>query len=99
MSAQAGEQGVDVDVSVEGDGETTIEGDAEQLKTCFSNLMINAIQAMPEGGALNVSLRPSDAELTIEFTDTGSGIAPRTSSKSLNRTIRPKRRGLVSGFR
>jgi signal transduction histidine kinase len=38
--------------------------------------MINAIQAMPDGGSLNVSLRPNNSRLEIEFADTGVGIAP-----------------------
>jgi len=61
---------------VEGEGDTTLNADGEQLKTCFSNLMINALQAMPNGGALGVTLRPEPSQLVIEFTDTGHGIPP-----------------------
>ena len=75
LSAQAGEQGVEITVVVDGEGETTLHGDAEQLKTCFSNLMINAIQAMPDGGKLSVTLMPGESELRIEVADTGPGIA------------------------
>jgi signal transduction histidine kinase len=36
--------------------------------------MINAIQAMPGGGELNISLRPDNGFLEIKFADTGVGI-------------------------
>lgn len=75
ISAQAAEQDVSVEVTTEPHGETTILADGEQLKTCFSNLMINAIQAMPAGGNLRVTLRPAADALAIEFADTGPGIA------------------------
>ena len=76
LTAQATEQVVAIEVAVEGDGTTTIQGDPEQLKTCFSNLMINAIQAMPAGGKLTVTLRPSEEEMKIDVADTGAGIPP-----------------------
>ncbi len=74
VSAQAHEQGVSIDIHTEPVESASIQGDAEQLKTCFSNLMINAIQAMPGGGSLRVTLKPAEQDLVIEFEDTGSGI-------------------------
>jgi signal transduction histidine kinase len=54
-----------------------IRADAEQLKGVFTNIMKNAIQAMPHGGTLNVSGKtiPADHIVRIEFVDTGIGIA------------------------
>ena len=76
IHTQAEQQGVKVGIEQNYNGNTKLRGDAEQIKTCFSNLMINAIQAMPAGGRLNVSLRPNNSRLEIEFADTGAGIAP-----------------------
>jgi signal transduction histidine kinase len=52
--------------------------DADQLQQVFLNLLLNARDAMPEGGELLVRTRhaPLDAEVTIEFADSGTGIAP-----------------------
>lgn len=55
--------------------DTHLQADAEQLKTCFSNLAINAIQAMPNGGRLTITLYPHRSNVEIEFADTGHGIA------------------------
>lgn len=76
VNTQAEQQGVRVGIGQNYNGSTKLRADAEQIKTCFSNLMINAIQAMPDGGSLNVSLRPNNSRLEIEFADTGVGIAP-----------------------
>jgi two-component system sensor histidine kinase HydH len=64
------------------EGLPTVRADAEQLRQVFLNLAINAVQAMPAGGRLQVStsLRRSTrrgaaaAFLEVRFRDNGSGI-------------------------
>ncbi|MDT7604852.1 MAG: two-component system, NtrC family, sensor kinase [Acidobacteriota bacterium] len=55
-----------------------ISADADQLQQVFLNLLLNARDAMPEGGDLKVSTHydARSAEITIEIGDTGAGIAP-----------------------
>ncbi len=59
-----------------------IEADPDQLPQVFSNLILNAIQAMPEGGRLVVALREGKKienvvqSVQIEVSDTGHGINP-----------------------
>jgi signal transduction histidine kinase len=60
--------------------------DSAQMKTCFLNILTNAIQAMPLGGQIHVSAAitktPEGAEfLQLHFTDTGPGIPPGTREK------------------
>jgi len=52
------------------------QGDPNQMRQIFWNLARNAIQAMPQGGKLNVSLqaRPN-RDVTIAFSDTGQGMS------------------------
>jgi two-component system NtrC family sensor kinase len=50
---------------------------ADELGQVFLNLVLNAVDAMPQGGTLRVSSRLSDdGRLEVTFTDSGPGIAP-----------------------
>jgi signal transduction histidine kinase len=53
-----------------------INGDPQQLHQVFVNLLINGIEAMPNGGTLAVSLvsEPETGEIAIEIVDSGEGI-------------------------
>jgi signal transduction histidine kinase len=46
--------------------------DPERLKTALVNIILNAIQAMPEGGKLTLETNPDRGEITVN--DTGQGI-------------------------
>lgn len=52
-----------------------IPGDAEQLKQAFYNIIKNALQAMPEGGDLDITCSYDDKFVKVIFSDTGSGIS------------------------
>ena len=53
-----------------------IKGDPKRLQQCFLNLVFNSIEAMPDGGKLNLEgvLAPETGKIHIRLTDTGEGI-------------------------
>ncbi len=53
-----------------------IQADANQLQQVFVNLIINAYQAMPDGGELRITTRTVSNQVQAIFADTGLGIAP-----------------------
>jgi two-component system sensor histidine kinase PilS (NtrC family) len=60
-----------------GDSPYVILADPTQLKQIFWNLARNALQAMPEGGTLNVGLETiPNNRIRIKFEDTGNGMSP-----------------------
>jgi two-component system NtrC family sensor kinase len=50
--------------------------DANQVQQVFMNILLNAADAMPQGGSLTITSNyvPGDANLQVKFTDTGCGI-------------------------
>lgn len=52
-----------------------------QLKQVFINLLKNAIEAMPSGGTIRISLFSSPGTVTIKIKDQGPGIAPEILAK------------------
>lgn len=51
-----------------------VECDPEQLKQVLLNLLINSLQAMPKGGRVLVSAKPTGNSVTVRIEDTGPGI-------------------------
>jgi signal transduction histidine kinase len=54
--------------------ELTIKTDAMYLKRVMINLVINAVQAMPDGGKLTISATVEAGKVLISVSDTGVGI-------------------------
>lgn len=77
--------------------------DPPLLKQALLNLLVNALEAMPGGGQLFVSLRRRGEMAEIEIRDTGRGIAPEHRQRifQLFFTTRPGGSGigLASAFR
>lgn len=89
LSAQASAQGIRVvgDRRLE---QARVQMDRQQLTHAFMNVLLNAIQAMPDGGTLTVraalqSLERARPAARIAVSDTGPGIPP----ENLDRIFEP----------
>lgn len=58
-----------------GNDVAAIAGNANQLQQVFTNIILNAQQAMRDGGQLFISTRNKNGTVEVEFKDTGCGIA------------------------
>ncbi|MDI7259230.1 MAG: ATP-binding protein [Thermodesulfobacteriota bacterium] len=77
-----------------------IDGDSETLYRAFSNLAINAIQAMPNGGSLVISSDHDQASSMVKiiFRDTGIGMEEETSKNLFNPFFTTKDKGVGLGM-
>jgi signal transduction histidine kinase len=67
-------------VQDEADG-TEVRVDRDLLKQAVLNVVVNAIEAMKDGGRLGVCARVHEESAEIRITDTGKGIEPNLRDK------------------
>ncbi|MBF6570687.1 MAG: HAMP domain-containing histidine kinase [Candidatus Binataceae bacterium] len=72
--------------------------DAEKLRTCFINVVANAIQAMPDGGELRVGYQRTPGTLQVIFEDSGVGIDPAAAQRIFEPFFTTKREGIGLGL-
>jgi PAS domain S-box-containing protein len=79
-----------------------VSADANQLKQLFLNICVNAVEAMPSGGELSVTVRREEAlgaqTVTAEFEDTGGGIPADILPKIFDPFVTSKERGSGLGL-
>ncbi|MGC9362930.1 MAG: ATP-binding protein [Fidelibacterota bacterium] len=55
-----------------------IMGDSSDIRNAFTNIIFNAIDAMPNGGVLSIKTQRTDGYITVDFKDTGIGMTEET---------------------
>lgn len=76
----------------------TLWADSNMLYQAFLNILINAMQAMPEGGRIDVSVRNSGRQILVRFEDTGIGIPEDLTEKVWDPFFTTKDRGTGLGL-
>ncbi|MFM8551513.1 MAG: PAS domain S-box protein [Nitrospiraceae bacterium] len=75
-----------------------VHADSDQMSQVFLNLFINAVHAMPEGGALRITAEPTGEYVTIRVTDTGHGIPEEYLTKIFTPFFTTKEVGQGTGL-
>jgi two-component system, NtrC family, nitrogen regulation sensor histidine kinase NtrY len=78
--AQLAEAKITVEQSVN-PSDAQIAADPDLLHRALCNLIVNAIEAMPEGGTLKVKTQQQNDAARIEVCDTGKGLSPEECSR------------------
>ncbi|MDP3779367.1 MAG: ATP-binding protein [bacterium] len=72
--------------------------DRAQIEQVFSNIITNAVEAMPNGGELRVKTSQTDSFVSIAFQDTGVGIPKENISRLFEPLFTTKSKGLGLGL-
>ena len=72
--------------------------DPELLHRALSNLVLNAKDAMPEGGRVTISARNRDGKVEIRVADTGQGLTPEECERLFTPYYTPKEHGTGLGL-
>ena len=75
-----------------------IEADHLQLKQVFLNIILNAVQAMPEGGELKIMTRNANRGVEAVISDTGAGIPEEDRKKIFQPFYTTKKDGTGLGL-
>jgi PAS domain S-box-containing protein len=87
-----------VQILDETDSELKMKVDAERMLRVFTNIIKNAVDAMPKGGKLRVTSWKSNNDYRIEFSDTGIGITKCMRDKIWSPLFTTKAKGMGFGL-
>jgi signal transduction histidine kinase/CheY-like chemotaxis protein len=79
--AGAKRRGLVVNVHLELKATNTIAGAASELREVFTNLVLNAVDAMPAGGELRIASADEDGAVRVQVRDTGIGMDSETRAR------------------
>jgi signal transduction histidine kinase len=75
-----------------------VQVDADQVGQVLLNLILNAIEAMPTGGALTIQTEATTEAVVARVTDSGAGIPPGNLEKIFQPLFTTKTKGIGLGL-
>ena len=87
-----------IDVNLNADGPVSVKADKVLLRQALTNLFVNAVEAMPEGGSLEIDLSSLHGKAEIVIRDTGTGIPEGVIQKIFLPFYTTKQEGIGLGL-
>ena len=78
-AAQA--EGRPISLHIEAEGHPTIQGSPARLRELMTNLIFNAVDALPTGGTIRLRVVAEDGQGIIEVTDSGVGMSAEVQAR------------------
>ncbi|MBI4687503.1 MAG: hypothetical protein HY756_06955 [Nitrospirae bacterium] len=79
-------------------GSVYVSGDSELLKQVFLNILLNAVDATPEGGEIRINLKSQNGRIGVEIIDQGEGIRQEDIERIFDPFFSTKARGTGLGL-
>ena len=80
------------------DSDAVISCDSIKLDAVFINLIVNAIQAIPQGGTIEIQIKSNNDDIIIDFIDSGVGIPQEFMDKIFEPLFTTKQKGTGLGL-
>src|SRR5258708_10773316 len=74
-------RGLNYEVKLIAEHDLPTNGSASELREVFVNLIVNAVDAMPQGGSLAISCARTGDQVKLHFADTGGGMTEDVREK------------------
>ena len=78
---EAQRTGRSIEFDLQADDLVVVRGSPSELRELFTNLVFNAVDAMPSGGRITLSLRVTAEFADVELTDTGTGMSEQVAGR------------------
>jgi len=75
-----------------------IPADPDQIRRALRNLVLNALDAMPQGGELTIRTARLDGKVSLEVSDTGQGLTPEECERLFTPYYTTKQHGTGLGL-
>jgi signal transduction histidine kinase len=99
LYAAASEDGPKIEIVTQlSDEPMALMVDPELLHRALSNLVLNAKDAMPEGGVVTLSARKRESKVEIRVSDTGEGMTPEECERLFTPYYTTKQHGTGLGL-
>jgi signal transduction histidine kinase len=94
----AAERGITVTST--GATDVSVRGDEELLRRLMVNLLQNAVQHSPQGGAVSIDISPNGSRVYVRVADSGAGIPEADRVRIFDRFVQldPSRRAEGTGL-
>jgi signal transduction histidine kinase len=87
-----------VSVVREMDDCSEVQANQDELRRAFTNLVLNALEAMPQKGTLTIGCRQAQGRVLVTVRDTGTGMAPEVQKKIFSAYFTTKSKGTGLGL-
>ncbi|NOZ20844.1 MAG: response regulator [Planctomycetes bacterium] len=78
---QAQRQGIKIEVDEQYGTTGVVQGDEAELREAFTNIILNAVDALPEGGKIRIETGHRDNMAYVKIADNGVGMTPEVQKK------------------
>jgi signal transduction histidine kinase len=72
--------------------------DSSQIRQVFINVILNAMEAMPQGGRFEIKASAKNESVIVDFTDSGCGIPDSVTGRIFDPLFTTKPRGIGLGL-